>query len=472
MARCSPQKTKDKFTAAFQSGAFSPFPPRSNCLFSSLPFSSSLGLWPCCRKVMFVVVLTSRVSTCSVVGEEMSPSWFEPTPAVKKPSAVVRPVSHVPSFWGHCCPGVSRSVPADGGSSSPRSGSILPSLFSSSKHTSGGISGLSGQGLQCCTVSTGVTVTCASSRPRFSTSRLSMSNSSSLTLPCSIELLRLLTFCLGIEIAFFNSFTLHHKSAAYSSGVGGSERGPRNQLSSPSATRSKPFIFLQVASFSNVRRSLIFWRRWASTVSVTIASIRLRFLSFSDSTSTASISSSVYPFFITSVRSVIFTHVPRRSLSPFLASPFLLYSASSAPALMSLSSGRSCTRSRHSSCPPSGGSSPSAVLQILRPTSLSYIKRHFSHRVPGREGVFYSAKRVLGSWALTFGYGRTVHVWVDVGAGDAEVDVIYTSFIMSVQYIGYVVPYKDKVQHSVLHPAPSETCWFRGMSVGGSFRRV
>ena len=59
-----------------------------------------------------VVVLMAHVSTCSVVGEEMSPPWFEPTPAVKKPSAVVRPVSHVPSFGGHCCPGASRPVPA------------------------------------------------------------------------------------------------------------------------------------------------------------------------------------------------------------------------------------------------------------------------------------------------------------------------------------------------------------------------
>ena len=48
--------------------------------------------------------------------------------------------------------------------------------------------------------------------------------------------------------------------------------------------------------------------------------------------------------------------------------------------------------------------------------------------------------------ALTFGYGCIVHVGVDVGAGDVEVDVIYMSFIMSVQYIGYLVPYKDKVQ--------------------------
>ena len=48
--------------------------------------------------------------------------------------------------------------------------------------------------------------------------------------------------------------------------------------------------------------------------------------------------------------------------------------------------------------------------------------------------------------ALTFGYRCTVHVEVDVGAGDAEVHGIYITFIMSVQYIGYLVPYKDRVQ--------------------------
>ena len=39
--------------------------------------------------------------------------------------------------------------------------------------------------------------------------------------------------------------------------------------------------------------------------------------------------------------------------------------------------------------------------------------------------------------ALTYGYRCTVYVGVDVGAGDAEVDVIYISIIMSVQYIRY-----------------------------------
>ena len=36
-----------------------------------------------------------------------------------------------------------------------------------------------------------------------------------------------------------------------------------------------------------------------------------------------------------------------------------------------------------------------------------------------------------------------LHVGVDVGAGDAEVDVIYILFVLSVQYIGYLIPYKD-----------------------------
>ena len=48
-----------------------------------------------------VLVLLTRS-----VGDEIFPPWHEPTPAVKKPAAVVCLVSHVPSFGGHCCPGV------------------------------------------------------------------------------------------------------------------------------------------------------------------------------------------------------------------------------------------------------------------------------------------------------------------------------------------------------------------------------
>ena len=39
-----------------------------------------------------------------------------------------------------------------------------------------------------------------------------------------------------------------------------------------------------------------------------------------------------------------------------------------------------------------------------------------------------------------------LHVGVGVGAGDAEADVIYISFIVSVQYIEYLVPHREKVQ--------------------------
>ena len=119
-----------------------------------------------------VIVPTARVSTRSV-GEEMSLPFVEPTPAVKKPLAVVRPVSQI---GRHCCLGVSKPVPADGNSSSSCSGSTLPSLLSKLKHTSGGISGSSEQGIQCCAVLTGVTVTCAASRPRLSTYRLIAAN--------------------------------------------------------------------------------------------------------------------------------------------------------------------------------------------------------------------------------------------------------------------------------------------------------
>ena len=39
-----------------------------------------------------------------------------------------------------------------------------------------------------------------------------------------------------------------------------------------------------------------------------------------------------------------------------------------------------------------------------------------------------------------------LHVGVDVEAGYTEVDVIYISLIVSVQYTGYLIPYRDKVQ--------------------------
>ena len=95
--------------------------------------------------VILVLFSLARVSTYSVVGGILPP-WLESTAAVKKPLAVVRHCSHVLSFGGPCCLGVSRPVPAGGDwSSSSSSGSILPSLFSKLTYTSGDGSGSSGQ---------------------------------------------------------------------------------------------------------------------------------------------------------------------------------------------------------------------------------------------------------------------------------------------------------------------------------------
>ena len=140
------------------------------------------------------------------------------------------PRSGDPSFGGHCCPGVSKLIPADGDSSSSRSGSTLPSLLSKLTHTFGGISGLGERRMQYCTVLTGVTVTCAASRLRLSTYRLMAASSSSGRNPLSPSI-NSIVFCqglslAGIEIASFNAFTSDHKLAVNYSGVGGSERGP------------------------------------------------------------------------------------------------------------------------------------------------------------------------------------------------------------------------------------------------------
>ena len=52
----------------------------------------------------------------------------------------------------------------------------------------------------------------------------------------------------------------------------------------------------------------------------------------------------------------------------------------------------------------------------------------------------------MASEASRFGHGCAVHIGVDLGAGVVEVDVIHITFIMSAQYTGYLVPYKDKAQ--------------------------
>ena len=174
----SPQKKKGGVTAASQGGAFSILPPGSNCLFCSL---NVLSL----RFSGVAAVLFSRSSTLSIVGDEIFPFLLESTPAVKKPLAVIRPVSHTPSFGGHCCPGVSRPVPADDDSSFSNSGPISSSSFSKLKCIPDGGSEVCEMGLQCYMVSTGVTVicACASSQLRLSTYRLIPGSSSSGSLP-------------------------------------------------------------------------------------------------------------------------------------------------------------------------------------------------------------------------------------------------------------------------------------------------
>ena len=52
----------------------------------------------------------------------------------------------------------------------------------------------------------------------------------------------------------------------------------------------------------------------------------------------------------------------------------------------------------------------------------------------GRSPPLYCVQ--VGQSFKMVGYGCT-SCWGDVGAGDAEADVIYISFIVSVQYIGY-----------------------------------
>ena len=190
--------------------AFSPYPRGSNCLFSSLNVF--------CLRFDGVAAIEAMPATVTVLAarsasDEIFSPQLGPAPAVKMPEVVVFPVSHIPSVGGHCCPGVTRPVPADDDLSSSSSRPILPSLFSNLTYACDGGSGVCEMGLQYCTVSTRVTVICAASRTRFSTSRLRLANSSSLNLSCSIALMRFLTFCLGIVIASFNAFASGHNPA-------------------------------------------------------------------------------------------------------------------------------------------------------------------------------------------------------------------------------------------------------------------
>ena len=64
---------------------------------------------------------------------------------------------------------------------------------------------------------------------------------------------------------------------------------------------------------------------------------------------------------------------------------------------------------------------------------LGKIKIFVQDFVPIRTAI--SVLRLSG--ALTLGYKCTIYVGADVGAGCVDVDVIYISFIISVQYIRY-----------------------------------
>ena len=96
--RVPSEKEKNTSASAFQSGGFPPFPPRSNCLFSSLAGSLSLGK---------PIASSSR--------EKMCFPKFELTPTSKQTSTVL--VCSIPQIERHCCPGASKPVPADGDSS-------------------------------------------------------------------------------------------------------------------------------------------------------------------------------------------------------------------------------------------------------------------------------------------------------------------------------------------------------------------
>ena len=75
---------------------------------------------------------------------------------------------------------------------------------------------------------------------------------------------------------------------------------------------------------------------------------------------------------------------------------------------------------------------------ILYKTTLSQGPRLEDRRpLVGLVGIHFAKRVEVGQSSKTFGYGCTL-CWGDVGAGDAEADVIYISFIVSVQYIEYL----------------------------------
>ena len=161
--------------------------------------------------------------TSSLRKKVVSPKGELPSTS-KQPSTVVRSISQ---FERHC-PGASRLMPADDDSSSPSSGSILPSIHSSIQtRTSYDIPEQRDRRLESWAVPIGATIVYPAARPLFSMMRLSMASCSSVKLAarCSRSFKKLLTLCSDFsfsdgQISFFNAFTYAHILGVVSSGVG------------------------------------------------------------------------------------------------------------------------------------------------------------------------------------------------------------------------------------------------------------
>ena len=115
---CIHQKKKKKQYIRFLNGGSPPFFPQDEtaCLFLLTGF-----------EVWFSVC----VPIMSSVRGKVFPAKFELTMTSEQPSTVVRSISQ---FERHCCPSVSKPVPADDDSCCPSSGYILASVFPPYKH--------------------------------------------------------------------------------------------------------------------------------------------------------------------------------------------------------------------------------------------------------------------------------------------------------------------------------------------------
>ena len=76
------------------------------------------------------------------------------------------------------------------------------------------------------------------------------------------------------------------------------------------------------------------------------------------------------------------------------------------------------------------------VIYLHIKESIAYSHR-YRHLKPRLKGLINTLSVLMWARALRRSGLDVLHVGVDVGAEDAEVDVIYISFTVSVQYIGY-----------------------------------